>query len=106
MVLVIVSIPAVSTALMVIGGLIAGVSHGIAFLAGMQTITIASPVDRRAEVAASFFVVAYVAISLPVVGLGLLANTFGLAMAGVIFSALIALLAAAALVGVRHSQSG
>ena len=46
----------------------------------------------------TFFVVAYVAISIPVVGIGLTARFLGLATTGVSFAALVALLAAVALV--------
>jgi biotin transporter BioY len=56
----------------------------------------AAPPARRAEVASSFFVVAYVAISLPVVGVGLLAQVMGLRAAGLLFTAAVAALAAAA----------
>jgi hypothetical protein len=58
----------------------------------------ASPPDHRAEVASSFFVVAYVAISLPIVGEGLLAQVVGLRPAGLIFAAVVAALALAVLI--------
>jgi hypothetical protein len=50
----------------------------------------ASPPDRRGEVASSFFVIAYVAISLPVVGVGVVAELSGLRTAGIIFAATVA----------------
>ena len=52
-----------------------------------------SPADQRAEVASSFFVVAYVAISLPVIGEGALAQAIGLRPAGLIFAGVVATLA-------------
>lgn len=76
------------------GGLVAGAGQGAAFRAGMGEITAASPSERRAEVASTFFVVAYVAISIPVVGLGVAARLFGLATAGAVFAGGVALLAA------------
>ncbi|WP_423821540.1 MFS transporter [Salinisphaera sp. SPP-AMP-43] len=89
------SIEVGSLALMTIGGVIAGAGQGASFRAGMGEITAASPVERRAEVASTFFVVAYVAISIPVVGLGLIARALDLATAGAIFAAAVAVLAAA-----------
>lgn len=83
----------VSLAWLVIGGVIAGIGQGIAFRAGMGEITLASPVARRAEVASTFFVVVYIAISIPVVGLGLTARVAGLPTAAVSFAAGVALLA-------------
>ena len=48
--------------------------------------------------ASSFFVVAYVAISLPVIGEGLLGQLAGLRAAGLVFAAVVAALAALVLV--------
>jgi hypothetical protein len=46
-------------------------------------------------VASAFFVIAYLGISLPVVGVGLLTDVAGLRAAGLIFAAVVATLAAA-----------
>ena len=56
-----------------------------------------APASSRAEVASSFFVVAYVAISLPVVGEGVLADAWTLRGAGLVFCGVVAVLAAAVL---------
>jgi biotin transporter BioY len=58
-------------------------------------------------VASSFFVVMYVAISLPVIGVGVLAETMGLRTAGLVFAAAIAALSMAVLVlRARERASG
>lgn len=77
---------------LVAGAIVCGLGQGISFRAGMGLVTQASPVDRRGEVAASFFIVVYIAISLPVIGLGLLASSYGLVKAGLVFCALVAML--------------
>ncbi|MCG7599699.1 MFS transporter [Halomonas sp. McH1-25] len=87
-----------SLPLFVCGAIIVGLGQGIAFRAGLGLVTSASPGDQRATVTSTFFVVAYVAISIPVVGIGLTARFLGLATTGVSFAALVALLAAVALV--------
>lgn len=92
MAFVIASIEIHSLALMIMGGVVSGLGQGASFRAGMGEITAASPAERRAEVASTFFVVAYVAISIPVVGLGLIARAYGLTVAGVIFAAVVAVL--------------
>jgi hypothetical protein len=58
-------------------------------------------------VASSFFVVMYVAVSLPVIGEGLLAQATGLRSAGLIFAAGVAVVAIAALVllGREHAHA-
>jgi MFS family permease len=87
-----------SLALLVIGGVAAGFGQGLSFRAALAGLNAGSPPAQRAEVASSFFVVAYVAISLPVIGVGVLAQSTSLRTAGLIFAGVVAALAAAALV--------
>lgn len=78
----------------VVGALIAGLGQGLSFRAGLAGINQASPPEHRAEVASSFFVVAYVAISIPVIGEGVLAQAASLKSAGLVFAGVVAALAA------------
>jgi MFS family permease len=96
-----------SLALLVIGGVIAGVGQGLSFRAGLTGVNAAAPPEERGEVASSFFVVAYVAISVPVIGVGLLAEATTLRTAGLVFAAVVAAIAAVvlALLG-RRPKSG
>jgi MFS family permease len=98
MALLAIGLAASSLALLELGGLVAGLGQGLSFRAGLTAINAKSPADRRAEVASSFFVVAYVAISIPVVGVGLLAQSAGLRTAGLVFAAVVAALSATVLV--------
>jgi MFS family permease len=83
-----------SLALLVAGALIAGVGQGLSFRAALSAVNEASPEDQRAEVASSFFVVAYLALSIPVIGDGVLAQSAGLRAGGIVFAGVVALLAA------------
>ncbi|PZS15027.1 MAG: MFS transporter [Solirubrobacterales bacterium] len=87
-----------SLALLVLGGVIAGAGQGLSFRAGLAAVNASSPAERRAEIASSFFVVAYVAISIPVIGEGVLAQAVGLRPAGEAFAAGVAALSAVVLV--------
>ncbi|WP_435854623.1 MFS transporter [Streptomyces triculaminicus] len=80
--------------LLVAGALTAGAGQGLSFRAGVTMVGERSPAERRAEVTSALFVVLYVAISIPVVGVGIMAVTLGLRQAGLIFSGCVALLAA------------
>lgn len=82
-----------SMALLVLGAVLAGLGQGLAFRAGMTTVGQQSPAERRGEVSSALFVVLYVAISLPVIGVGVLTVTLGLRTAGLIFTGLVAALA-------------
>jgi MFS family permease len=94
-----------SLPLLEIGGLLAGFGQGLSFRSGLGAINANSPADKRAEVASSFFVVAYVAISIPVVGVGLLAETAGLRDAGLIFAGVVAALSAIVLALLARDRS-
>jgi MFS family permease len=84
-----------SFALLVPGGLIAGFGQGLGFRAGLAGIVAATAPSQRAEVSSAFFVVAYVALSASVIGVGLLTVTTDLQAAGLVFTGIVAVVAAA-----------
>jgi MFS family permease len=83
-----------SLAGLIAGAVVSGVGQGISFSRGLAAVAELAPADRRAEVSSTYFVVAYVAIALPVVGEGLAAQHWGLRTAGVSFAIAIAVLSA------------
>jgi MFS family permease len=87
-----------SLALLVAGAVLAGVGQGLTFRAALGAINSEAPAERRGEVDSSFFVVAYMALSLPVIGEGVLARVAGLRTAGLVFAAVVAVIAAVVLV--------
>jgi MFS family permease len=102
-----IGLAASSLALLVIGGVVAGVGQGLSFRAGLAGINDAAPPEERAEVASSFFVVAYLAISLPVIGVGLLGEATSLRTAGLVFAAVVAAIAGVVLALLaRRPKSG
>ena len=78
-----------SLALLIAGVIVAGVGQGLSLRAGLAAVTAVAPVRQRAEVSSAFFVVAYVATSFPVVGVGLLAELTSLRTTGLVFSAVV-----------------
>lgn len=76
-----------------VAALVAGTGQGISFSRGLAAVVEQVPTERRAEVSSTYFVVAYVAISLPVVGAGLAAHAWGLRTAGEVFAVVVAALA-------------
>lgn len=93
-----------SLGLFMTGALVSGMGQGIAFRAGMSAIAAASPPTERAAVTSTFFIVAYVAISVPVIGIGLMASVISLSTTGIVFSAFVGILAALALLLLRPSR--
>jgi MFS family permease len=101
---------AVALALSSLWGLIAaavvgGVGQGICFSRGLAAVSELTPAGRRAEISSAYFVVAYVAISLPVIGEGLGARLWGLRTAGVSFAVAVAVLAMICLIAIVVRES-
>ncbi len=89
-----------SLLLLIVGAVVAGVGQGVSFSRGLAAVADRTPADRRAEVSSTYFVIAYVAISLPVVGEGLAAEAWGLRTAGIAFALAVCALAAICLAAV------
>jgi len=80
---------------LIAGSVVVGLGQGVVIAAGLAAINQRAPVERRGETASAFFVVMYVGLSIPVIGVGVAAYHYGLREAGIAFS-----IAVAALVGV------
>jgi len=91
---------------LIVAAVVAGVGQGISFSRGLAAVAELAPADRRAEVSSTYFVVAYVAIALPVVGEGLAAQHWGLRTAGVSFAVAIAVLAVVCLAAILLQEAG
>jgi MFS family permease len=79
---------------------VSGIGQGISFGPGLATVAEKSPPERRAEVSSTYYVVAYVALSVPIVGEGLAAQVLGLRTAGVGFAVAVGVLAALCLAAI------
>ncbi|MCX5380531.1 MFS transporter [Streptomyces sp. NBC_00091] len=82
--------------LVVLSALVGGAGQGLAFRGALSAVAQASPADRRAAVISTLFVVAYAGISVPVIGVGVLADPIGLEGAGLVFIACMAALVSTA----------
>lgn len=91
------SLPAKSLVLLVVALVVIGIGQALCFRAGIAEITAQSPPEKRAQTVTSFFLVAYVGISFPVVLVGLASGPMGLRDAAIAFSAAVALLAVVSL---------
>ncbi|MFG2495820.1 MFS transporter [Streptomyces caniferus] len=97
------SLAVTSLPVLVIGAVCGGVGQGLAFRAGLTAVGRAAPPEHRGGTISAFFLVAYLGISLPVVGVGALTLVLGLRGAGLTFSAcVIALAVTVGLYVLRH----
>ncbi len=98
MLLLVWGLQAQSVPLIVLAAITAGVGQGLSFSKGLAAVLAKVGPHERAGVTSAFFVVAYIAISVPVIGEGVAAQHWGLTSAGTSFSAGVAVLAALALI--------
>ncbi|GAA1379042.1 MFS transporter [Pseudonocardia kongjuensis] len=90
-----------SMAELVAGALVAGAGQGMTFATGLAAVNARVDPRQRAGVTSAYFVVLYVAISAPIIGLGAASQVWDLRTAGIGFCAGVAVLAAAALAALQ-----
>ena len=93
-----------SLTLLILGAVLSGLGQGLGFRAGLAEVTAACPDDRRAEITSTFFIVLYIAISVPVIGVGIAANALGLRPAGTGFAIAVAALSVIALLALEFRK--
>ena len=93
-----------SLAALIASASVVGLGQGLVIGAGLAAINQRAPVEHRGETASSFFVVTYVGLSLPVIGVGIAANAWSLRGAGIAFSVAVAVLVLAVLVSLSRSD--
>ena len=85
---------------------LAGVATALGYRGSLQVVNEIAPADRRAELVSSYLVACYAGVSLPVIGIGLIAEWAGSFTADLVFAVVIALAAIAAFaIGRRHTQA-
>jgi len=63
-----------SLAGLIVAALVSGIGQGLSFSRGLAAVAERTPAQRLAEVSSTYFVVAYIAISLPVISEGFAAR--------------------------------
>jgi MFS family permease len=82
-----------SRALFLAGAVVGGAGFGVAFLGALRALSGAIPHEHRAAVMSAFYVVAYLAISVPAIIAGVLVTPLGLEPTFEIFGSIVAALA-------------
>ncbi len=90
---------------LIAAAVVAGVGQGISFSRGLAAVAECTPAERRAEVSSTYFVVAYIAISIPVIGEGFAAQAWGLRTGGTVFAVAVGVLALACLAAILWQES-
>jgi len=93
-----------SLAALIASASVAGLGQGLVVGAALAAINQRAPVEHRAETASSFFVVMYVGLSVPVIGVGVDADVWSLRGAGIAFSFAVAALVLTVLASLARSD--
>ena len=90
MLLVVIAAAANSSAVFVLGMMVAGFGFGLAFLGGLRQLNAVIPPEHRAAVMSAFYVVAYASLSLPAIVAGFVVTHLGLDMTFETFGSVVA----------------
>jgi MFS family permease len=85
------------------GGLFAGFGAGALFIGTLALVNRYAPPEHRAEVVSAYFVAAYVGLTVPVIGVGLLSERVGVLTSTEWLVGLVVVLSVGVLVGVLRS---
>ena len=99
-----VSLATQSLWLMLVAAVVAGAGQGISFSKGLAAVLVRVQPHELAGTTSAFFVVAYIAISVPVIGSGISSDRWGLDPTGIAFSIGASVLAVLALVTLLVDQ--
>lgn len=94
-----------SLTILVIGAIISGAGQGLSFRAGLSSVNQKTAAQKRGEVTSSFFTIAYIALSIPVIGVGVLAERTNIQIAGMTFTSIIGVLTVVALFYLKRREA-
>jgi hypothetical protein len=98
MVVLVLSLLTASLVGLIVAAVISGASQGLLFSKGIAAVATRVEPERKADATSAYFVVAYLAISVPIIADGFAAQAWTLTTAGVVFASVIAVMAVGGLV--------
>jgi MFS family permease len=98
MVVLVLSLLTASLVGLIVAAVISGASQGLLFSKGIAAVATRVEPERKADATSAYFVVAYLAISVPIIADGFAAQAWTLTTAGVVFASVIAVMAVGGLI--------
>jgi hypothetical protein len=87
------------------GTIVSGVAVGAVFIGSLSTASQLAPAEIRAEVASTYFVFAYVGLTIPVIGVGVASQYEGDFRAVLVCAIVLAALSAVSMAGIHPARS-
>ena len=100
------AVPLHSVALLVAATLVTGAGQGLGFMGSMALVNEIAPESRRADVASSFYIVSYLGVALPAIGIGFGTQLLGLFGAVCVFAVLVGVIALTLAASIRRYGAG
>jgi MFS family permease len=104
--LVVAGLSQASLALFLTGTIVSGVAIGAVFIGSVSTAVRLAPAEIRGRVASTYFVFAYVGLTIPVIGVGIGSQYEGDFRAVLVCAIVLAALSAVSMAGIRRASSG
>jgi MFS family permease len=93
-----------SMALFLVGTVVGGVAVGSVFIGSLSTANRLAPPEIRGRVVSTYFVFAYVGLTIPVVGVGIASEHVGDFRAVLVCSIALAVLCAGSMLGIKRAR--
>ena len=103
--LVVAGLSQASLALFLTGTIVSGVAAGAVFIGSLSTANRLAPAGIRGRVASTYFVFAYVGLTIPVIGVGIASQSEGDFRAVLVCAIVLAALSAVSMAGIRRAGS-
>jgi MFS family permease len=103
--LVVAGLSQASLALFLIGTIVSGVAIGAIFIGSVSTAVRLAPAEMRGRVASTYFVFAYVGLTIPVIGVGVASQYEGDFRAVLVCAIVLAVLSAVSMAGIHRASS-
>ena len=104
--LIVAALSEASMALFLAGTIVGGVAVGAVFIGSLSTANRLAPVEVRGRVVSTYFVFAYVGLTIPVIGVGIASEYVGDFRAVLVCSIVLAVLCVVSMAGIRRAAAG
>ncbi len=103
--LIVAALSQASMALFLVGTVVCGVGVGAVFVGSLSTANRLAPPEIRGRVVSTYFVFCYVGLTIPVIGVGIAAESYGDFRAVLVCSIVLAALSAISMIGIHRAGS-
>lgn len=102
---IVVAVPLQSMSFLLIGTIIIGFGWGLAFMGSMALVNEVAPPKQRGHVVSSFYIILYLGVGIPVIGIGFVSEILGLYEAVLMYTCMIGVLSIVTIILIRTKMN-